>query len=191
MVPLWAPMAHSGGLGGAFARGRGGPPLASVSSRPMRFTEIVGPSDVVTPLEATDKWEAIRTLVDHVVDAGRAPRDLAKALHEQVLARERSMSTGMERGIAIPHAAVDGLESIVGALGVVTKPEGLAFDSIDARPAHLVVLLLIPRAQKLAHIRTLADIARLLGREEVREALLEPSDGETVWQQLARHEPAS
>lgn len=157
----------------------------------MRFTQIVGPQDVVTPLVAQDKWEAIRALVDHVVHAGRAPRELAKALHDQVFARERSMSTGMERGIAIPHAAVDGLEEIVGALGVVTQPEGLAFDSIDARPAHLVVLLLIPRSQKLTHIRTLADIARLLGREEVRQEVLRQADGDAVWGVLERSEQPS
>ncbi len=92
---------------------------------------------------------------------------------EAVVSRERSMSTGMENGIAIPHAAVDDLEAVVPCMGIVSSEEGLAFDSIDRQPARFVVLLVIPREQKLLHIRTLADVARVLGREDVRARLLE------------------
>ena len=102
--------------------------------------------------------------------------------------RERSMSTGMERGIAIPHAAVDGLERVVGGLAVVRGEdgEGVNFDSIDASPAWLVVLLLIPRPQKLLHIRTLADLARHLGNEDVRRALRSAPTPAEAWSALAR-----
>ena len=57
------------------------------------------------------------------------PDDLAQA----VLARERSMSTGMEHGIAIPHAAVDGVQTVVACMGIVSTGSGLAFESIDGK----------------------------------------------------------
>jgi mannitol/fructose-specific phosphotransferase system IIA component (Ntr-type) len=63
---------------------------------------------------------------------------------------------------------------------VVSRPEGLHFDCLDQKPAHLVVLLLIPRAQKLVHIRTLGEIARLLSRRELRERLLAAPDPASV-----------
>ena len=91
------------------------------------------------------------------------------------------MSTGMERGIAMPHAAVDGIEQVVACMGIVTREEGLEFESIDGQPARLVVLLVIPRSQKLLHIRTLADLARILGTESVREVLLSTKDPEKAW----------
>jgi PTS system fructose-specific IIA component/PTS system nitrogen regulatory IIA component len=116
------------------------------------------------------------------------PREVGPEILRQVIARERSMSTGMERGIAIPHAAVDGLERVVAGLGVVSGPtgDGVPFDSVDAGPAWLVVLLLIPRPQKLLHIRTLADLARHLGNEEVRQALRNARSPEEAWKALAR-----
>jgi mannitol/fructose-specific phosphotransferase system IIA component (Ntr-type) len=97
------------------------------------------------------------------------------------------MSTGMERGIAIPHAAVDGLERVVAALALLRggTTGGVNFDSIDATPAWLVVLLLIPRPQKLLHIRTLADLARYLGNEDVRGALRRADTPRQAWEALA------
>ncbi|MEM7311427.1 MAG: PTS sugar transporter subunit IIA [Planctomycetota bacterium] len=150
----------------------------------MELSELVGPEDVLVEFDPPDKWAAIDQLFDHLVTRGRIPEELASELREAVELRERSMSTGMERGIAIPHAAVDGVEEVVACLGVVQREEGLAFESVDARPAHVVVLLLIPRAQKLLHIRTLADIARLLGRKDVRAALVAAECSEDAWNAL-------
>ncbi len=150
----------------------------------MQFTDLLLPSDIVVPLEATDKWDAIGTLMGHLGACGRISEESAPDLLEQVLVRERSMSTGMEKGIAIPHAAVDHLESVVACLGLVKREGGLAFDCMDARPSNIVVLLLIPRAQKLQHIRTLADIARLLARAEVREGLGAAEDATEIYDLL-------
>ncbi|MGH7149855.1 MAG: PTS sugar transporter subunit IIA, partial [Planctomycetota bacterium] len=101
-------------------------------------------------------------------------------------ARERSMSTGMERGVAIPHAAVDAAERPLAALAVL--PQGVAFESIDGRPATIVALLVIPRREKLLHIRTLAEVARLLSRDEVRSRLLGSGTPEEVLAALREEE---
>ena len=152
---------------------------------PASFTELLAEGDVLLPLEAQDKWDAIERLLAHVDRAGHVPQGRFEEYRDAVLARERSMSTGMERGIAIPHAAVDGLERLVGAFGLVRSEGGLPFDSIDAQPTTMVVLLLVPRDQKLQHISTLADIARMLGREDVRDALGECVDAAGAWRVLA------
>jgi mannitol/fructose-specific phosphotransferase system IIA component (Ntr-type) len=146
----------------------------------MRLTEILGPTQVLLPLDAADKWQAIEQLLAHLREGGHLTAADERSHLESILARERSMSTGMEQGIAIPHAAVDGLDKILGCLGVVSRPEGLPFDCLDQQPAFLVVLLLIPRAQKLAHIRTLGEIARLLSRRELRERLIAAQDAAQV-----------
>ena len=138
----------------------------------MQLPELFGPQDLVNGFDPTDKWQAIRELVDHLVATDRLPGERGEDVLDAVLSREKSMSTGMERGVAIPHAAVDDLETVVACMGVVSREGGLAFESIDGQPARLVVLLIIPRAQKLLHIRTLADVARALSKEEVRAALL-------------------
>ena len=159
-------------------------PLSSSAS--MRLTQLFQAGDLVLDFDPADKWDSIAELVDHLVASGRIPTEAGPDVRDSVLARERSMSTGMEHGIAIPHAAVDAVEKVAACMGIVRREGGLAFDSIDGKPARLVVLLVIPRSQKLLHIRTLADVARVLGRDSVRAGLLEASTSEEAWQALER-----
>ncbi len=154
----------------------------------MRLSELFSADDVLVDFEPGDKWDAIRALVEHLVRMGRLPAEREDEILEAVLSRERSMSTGMEHGIAIPHAAVDELESVVACMGVVRRKEGLSFESIDGQSARFVVLLVIPRKQKLLHIRTLADVARVLGRESVRRELLECGSGASALDVLGGEE---
>jgi PTS system fructose-specific IIA component len=154
----------------------------------MGLCELIGPEDFMVAFRARDKWEAIHELVHHMVRGGRVSEAQAANLESSVLEREHSMSTGMERGIAIPHAAVDGLQRPVACAAIVADPAGVPFESVDARPTRLIVLLLIPRAQKLQHIRTLADLARVLSREPVRDALFKCSTSAEAWQVLASAE---
>ncbi len=138
----------------------------------MGFAELLTERDLILDFAPPDKWESIQRLVQHLVDLGRLPPGRAGEILQVVLGRERSLSTGLENGIAIPHGAVDGLERVLACVGVVSRPEGLEFESIDGKPARVVVLLVIPRQQKLLHIRTLKDVAMALGRSDVRERLL-------------------
>ena len=80
------------------------------------------------------------------------------------------------------------LENIVGCLAVTGGGDGLNFESIDGSPTRVIVLLLIPRAQKLLHIRTLAGVARVLGDEGVRNALCEAATPQEAWHALAESE---
>ena len=154
----------------------------------MRLQDLIPPEHILLGLEAADKWEVIRQMTANLRARGAIPADHATSFQECIVQRERSMSTGMERGIAIPHAAVDGLERVVASLAIVDGPsgEGVNFDSIDSTPAWLVVLLLIPRPQKLLHIRTLADVARHLGNEDVRRALRGARSTDEAWRALAK-----
>ena len=152
----------------------------------MQLQEIFTPADVVVGLDPGDKWEAIRSLMEQLVAAGHVAPEREEELLEAVFERERSMSTGMERGLAIPHAAVEGIEGLAAAMGVVTDPAGIEFASIDGAPTRVVILLLIPREQKLLHIRTLADIARGLGDEAVVAELTSAAGAAEAWQVLGR-----
>lgn len=154
----------------------------------MQLTKLFAAQDLLVNFRPGDKWEAITQMLDHLCESGRIPAEAEEAAREAVLAREQSMSTGMEQGIAIPHGAVDGLEEVAACMGIVGAEAGLPFDSIDGGPARLVVVLVIPRDQKLLHIRTLADVARALTKEAVREALLESETSDEAWEILARNE---
>lgn len=136
----------------------------------MRLSALLDPDLVKVGLSAGSKREALAEMVDFLVARGKiAAGDRGTAL-AAVQAREDSLSTGMEHGIALPHGSVDCVPELVGALGI-SKP-GIEFASLDGRPAHLVVCLVVPRSRTSRHVRTLAGIAQLLNNEPLRKALL-------------------
>ena len=150
----------------------------------MKLSELITSNLVEVPLRAADKWEAIAAIARLPVRAGRYPQSLVATVEQALLVRERSMTTGMEHGIAIPHAAIDGIDELVAVLGL--SPMGIPFETLDGAPARIVIGLIIPRAKKLAHIKTLAEIAKLLSRAEVRERLLRCTDGASAVAALAQ-----
>jgi PTS system fructose-specific IIA component len=135
----------------------------------VKLGDLLKEGQIVTGFQARDKWEAITRLVDLLISQGRLKAEQREGVYGALIARERVASTGMEHGVAIPHASVDGVDDALAALAIA--PEGISFQSADGRPARLVILLVIPRKAVQKHIRTLAGIARLLQYEEMRDAL--------------------
>ena len=136
----------------------------------MLLGEVLHDGVVTTALRATEKYAAIAELTDRIIAAGRLSiglRDHALAI---LKAREVSMSTGMEHGIALPHASSDRVDEIVGALGVA--PRGIEWECLDLAPARLIILLITPRRQFQVHVRTLAGISHLLNDDAFCDSLV-------------------
>lgn len=136
----------------------------------MKLSELLREGQVVTGFQARDKWDALAKVADLWVEQGRVAPPLRVAVHDALVAREKVASTGMEFGVALPHAPVDGLEEALGVLAL--SPQGINFQSADGQPARIIVALAIPRKAVQKHIPTLAGIARLLNFEELREGLV-------------------
>lgn len=148
----------------------------------MKLSDLITSDLVEVPLRAADKWEALATIARVPVRAGCYPESMVPVVEQALVLRERSMTTGMEHGIAIPHAAIDGVDDLVAVLGI--NAVGIPFETLDGQPARIVIGLVIPRSKKLAHIKTLAEIAKLLSRAEVRERLVQCTDAKSVVQAL-------
>ena len=149
----------------------------------MKLSDLITRDLVEVPLRAADKWQALAAIARVPVRAGRYPEAFAPQVEQALVVRERSMTTGMEHGIAIPHAAIDGIDDLVAVLGI--NAVGIPFETLDGEPARIVIGLVIPRAKKLAHIKTLAEIAKLLSRAEVRERLIACDSADAAVQALA------
>lgn len=161
----------------------------SVGAQPPRFSQILGRGSCWLLESSRDKWTAIADVLDRLVANGRVPAAKRDAVHAGLLDRERSMSTGMERGIALPHTAVDGLDQLVTGLAVFKQ--GVPFQSIDGAPARILVLLLIPKERRLSYLPVLADAARLLSREEVRTKLLSSASDADLYDAITSAEGTS
>ena len=133
----------------------------------MLLTELIREDLIKIDLQARDKWEAIEELVDVLISVHELSLSDRTEVVKAVTEREKSLSTGLEHGIAVPHAGVDCVDDLVGVLGT---SKGIPFESHDDQDARLIVLLLIPKGAFQHHVRTLAGIAKL-GSIKVREKI--------------------
>jgi nitrogen PTS system EIIA component len=132
----------------------------------MEIMDLLNQDDVIPDLAAHSKRQILELLADKAASAIGAS---AKSLFQLLIDRERLGTTGIGRGIAIPH----------GRLASLTKPYALfarlrtpvAFDSVDDRPVDLVFLLLAPEAMGAEHLKALARVSRLLRDSSVCERL--------------------
>lgn len=159
------------------------------STRAMKLSELINSNLVEVPLVASDKWQALSKIASIPVRAGCYPESMVETVEQALVVRERSMTTGMEHGIAIPHAAIDGIDDLVAVLGL--NPAGIPFETLDGEPAQIIIGLVIPRQKKLAHIKTLAEIAKLLSKADVRQRLLSCHTAEMAVEVLAEMQGTS
>src|SRR5512140_2148131 len=148
-------------------------------SEPMELGDILSKDQIVTELQAGNRWEAIDELIENLVTTGKIKPEHREAIAAVVKKRESSMSTGIGFGIGIPHASTDLIYEVVGALGRSKK--GVDFDALDNQPVALVMLFLVPQGQFQKHLHTLANIAKLLHRNEFRKALEEAPDAVAMY----------
>ena len=123
----------------------------------MALADLIGPEVVKVPLAARTKNEALRELARVLLDAGRI-REL-EPVCDALRAREDLGSTGLEQGIAVPHAKTRAVGKLTAAIGI--SPRGIDFQAVDGQPSRLFFLLLAPPDQSGPHIQALAEIARL------------------------------
>ena len=138
----------------------------------MQIVDYLSAEKIVTDLSSDDKYKIIEQLLDAVVASGSI-RARQKALHD-LIEREDYLSTGLENGLAIPHAKSEAVEEVTMAFGV--HKEGLDFDSLDGDPTKYVFLLLSPMDTSGPHIKMLAKIALNFQEDET---LVKLSSAET------------
>jgi PTS system nitrogen regulatory IIA component len=134
----------------------------------MKVAKVIIPDGITLALQSRTKPAVIEELLDLLAAAGQV-RDRKTALHA-IMEREAKMSTGMQHGLALPHAKTDAVDRLIGAIGICR--EGLDFQSLDGLPSQIFVLTLSPLSRTGPHIQFLAEIGRTLNSEEARERLL-------------------
>lgn len=138
----------------------------------MKISDLLDIKAISTELASSDKTDLLAEMVDLL---RRAEPDLdAAELLSVLIEREELGSTGIGDGVAIPHGKIKGLNRLHMAFG--RKKQGIDFDAIDNRPAHLFLLLLAPESEATLHLKALARISKLLRKEEIRQQLLEAQD---------------
>ena len=150
----------------------------------MKLTDILTLDCILVPIEGADKTAAITQLVGVLADRGRITD--REAVLQAVLKREATASTGIGKGLAVPHGKCAGCSELVMALGKPAAP--LDFQSKDGLPVNLVVLLASPLDKTGPHIQALARISRLMLMDGFREAVNAAADADALWDVICSHE---
>ena len=125
--------------------------------------------DLVKPgLAAKNKNDLIVSMLDMLCTTGKV-HDRDAAL-QALIDNEARMSTGMEHGIAIPHAKTNAVDELLACVAVTKKK--IDFESLDRKPARIFIMTLSPTGRTGPHIRFLAEISQLLKDEKKRKQVL-------------------
>ena len=153
----------------------------------ISLTDYLSRENVIFDLASSDKPGLLATLA--AVVAERIPDVEESAVLAQLAERESVQSTGIGHGLALPHGLVPGLEGPVLLVGRVDPPAD--FEALDGRPVDLLFLVLSPEDGMKLHLRLLARVARIIGREEVLQRLRDAEGADEAYQLLieedARH----
>lgn len=149
----------------------------------MLLTNILQRACVKVPLDSTDKEGAINELIE-VIDANGLIDDKT-LVSDAVFTRERTRSTGIGSGIAIPHGKCTAVSELVMALGIT---RGIDFDSVDGLPVNIIILLVSPTDQTGPHIQALAGISRLMLDAQFKQSLEQATSAEQAYTLLVDKE---
>jgi PTS system fructose-specific IIA component/PTS system nitrogen regulatory IIA component len=144
----------------------------------MRLSEFVVRQAILPQMDASTKEGVIREMVTSLHTAGQFQTANLDDIVRAILKREELGSTGIGRGVAIPHAKHTCADKLVGT--VALSPKGVDFKSIDGEKAFVFVLLISPQDRPGDHLRALENVSRCLRDDNFVKALRQASTREEV-----------
>ena len=126
----------------------------------MKFADFISREAIRAELTAEDKEGVIREMVQALLDAGKIDRNELESIIKAILKREELGSTGIGRGVAVPHTKHPSVDRLVGTVAV--SHEGVDFNSLDGERVQLLFLLISPPDRPGDHLRALENISRQL-----------------------------
>ena len=148
----------------------------------MKFSDFVKNEAIESDIKAADKEAVIRELVGSLVKAGQLSGSEEENIVQAVLKREELGSTGIGRGIAVPHTKHPSVTDPIGTVGV--SHSGVDFSSLDGEPVNLFFMLISPLDKPSEHLQALENISKQLQDETFCRFLKQAKTSEDVKQVL-------
>ncbi len=148
----------------------------------MKFSDFVSNKSICAELKSTDKESVVSELVDSLLGAGDIKPADRDDIIKAIMKREELGSTGIGRGIAVPHTKHPSVERLIGTVGVSVS--GVEFDSLDGEKVQLFFLLVSPPDRPGDHLRALENISRQLRDETFCRFLKQSKNVEDIVQLL-------
>jgi PTS system fructose-specific IIA component/PTS system nitrogen regulatory IIA component len=148
----------------------------------MKFADFVSRQAVNAELTADTKEGVIREMVQSLRDVGKVQASEYESIIKAILKREELGSTGIGRGVAVPHTKHPSVDRLVGAVAV--SAEGVDFNSLDGEKVHLFFMLVSPPDRPGDHLRALENVSRQLRDESFCKFLKQAKNAEEILQLL-------
>ena len=148
----------------------------------MKFSDFVSTKSIIADLSSLQKEAVITELVDSLQAAGDIKEADREDIIKAIMKREELGSTGIGRGVAVPHTKHPSVDKLVGTVGV--SIDGVDFDSLDGEKVQLFFLLVSPPDRPGDHLRALENISRQLRDDTFCRFLKQSKDAKDIVQLL-------
>jgi len=161
------------------------PDAKPLESRPSPGSSLrqIKPYALECDLKGGTKEEVLDELLSIMVRVGDLKEENRDRARRDLLERERSMSTGLQNGIALPHCKTDAVEELSSVFGIHRK--GIDFQSMDGNPCHLFVLILSPKSRPGEYLKFVAGLSLALSDSRKRQEILSAQDNQTLYRLLS------
>ncbi len=140
----------------------------------MKLTDFIVEDAIITEITATEKEAVIREMVNSLQDAQKINKKDIENIIRSLMKREELGSTGIGKGVAVPHTKHDSVKKIMGTIARSTQ--GVDFNALDGEPVHLFFLLLSPNDSAGSHLAALERISTVIRDNDFRRFMRE-ADG--------------
>ena len=148
-------------------------------SDPQDSAEIIAREHVFTDVPPGPRDDVLRSVCDRLAEAGAFSADDAQTVYRGILKRERMGSTGIGRGIAIPHCRTSVVERPVAAFAKPVEP--VEFGATDGAPVHSLFMVVSPLEDKKRHVAILKWIATVARSEYHANVLRTTTDPDSLY----------
>ena len=144
----------------------------------MKFADFVCFEATIPEFQTNDRDGVIAELVSALDKAGRLRRGNCEEIIKEVIKREKEASTGMGKGVAVPHVKHPAVKDVVVAVG--QSSTGIDFSSLDKQPVYSVILLISPVDNPDRHLQAMESVFRHLQQEKFRKFLRQSHSPEQI-----------
>ncbi len=144
----------------------------------MKFADFVSFDAIRADLQADTKEEVVREMTRALLDAGKIATGEADSIVKAIMKREELGSTGIGRGVAVPHTKHPSVDRLVGTVAV--SHDGVDFESLDGEKVQLFFLLISPPDRPGDHLRALENISRQLRDDTFCKFLKQAKDSKDI-----------
>ena len=144
----------------------------------MRFADFICFEAIIPELKTRDRNGVIRELVSALHKANRLGKGNCEEIIKAVIKRENEASTGMGKGVAVPHVKHKVVKDVVATIG--QSSVGIDFSSLDKQPVYSVILIISPVDNPDKHLQVMESVFKHLQEEKFRRFLRQSKEAKEI-----------